>query len=728
MADEKVEIVLDGKDAGVVRAWMAAKASVESFENALVKIDPAQQRNAESAKQFEKAAAAIFANTRTPLERYEASLAELNQLYIANKVNSETYNRAIKQLTETLHKEDGTTAALMATEKAEAEAAKRAAAEKEQAEARLLAQREAAAAQQERLEQQAAARSLAKQRAQAIEQEKIEQQAASRRLAAQKAMFLDGQRLTESVSTAQERHNQNLARFRNLLDQGAISQTTFNRAVKQSKIEMDQAGASGNAMLSSIKGQVLGIAGGWVSVQAGIQLATKLVEDFREANAKANKESQDAAREQENRRKQFQVQAGLGNIGGKEAQADLNKIAYDTATPNAQVNDIAKMLVSSGATEKAARGGGTKSIAEFIKAQALNGNEVNAQSFTDVITKYLLSQGQELNEENISSFVKKLQSQGIKSTKFKIPDLQYLASEGAAFKSFGLSMDEQLAQFAVTTNVLDPSKGSAQMREIIKNLAVAGSRPDRVKTLKKMGLSPKDVDMVGEDFPEVMKRLMTALEKLKPEERQGALDKLVEGANIGEFWKLGESLQAAAKVKAGLGDTKAFEADVKTMTTGREAADIRAKNRLETQKAAQADYGDLYRQAIETTEIGNGTTEYQRQSRLEWYDYYRSIGESPEVATLRSKPKNWFGSQDENAAAAEQSLKQVEGEVAANLGGVNVLNELKEMRRQAEETNKILRENANKAPQVEVKVNGVNAPSKVNQPKPVPAAALGGPG
>lgn len=415
---------------------------------------------------------------------------------------------------------------------------------------------------------------------------------------------------------------------------------------------------------------------GWMSVQTAIQVATQYLNEFIEANKKAAEESEDAARKEEFRRKRLQVQSGSGPLAALEAQKDLRKIAEETATSNDDITDIAVMLKSSGATDAAARGGGTKAIAEFIKAQGLKGDQVNAESFTDDITKFLLGTGQQLNEENIQKLVKQLQSQGLKETKFKIPDLKFWAKEAQSLKNVGgLSPEDILAIAGQTSGALDPEHAGRQVREMVKNLAVAGSQKDRVDALKRIGLKASDVDMKGETVEEAFARVRKGLDKVPEGERAGILNKLVEGANVGEFYAFTEGAAETAKIKAGLSDSSAYEEDVKNMTSGRGAADTRLKNQIQNADADRGDYADLYRKSFEAELKGRNVSARYLKHRLEQFDAAIGYGHSPEVAAKADSAPGIKGTidnilneitegptfRDEVAAATEERFQQATG-------------------------------------------------------------------
>lgn len=431
----------------------------------------------------------------------------------------------------------------------------------------------------------------------------------------------------EEGRTPLERYNARTKELKGLLDANKLSQDQFNRSVIVAKNEMDKAGQAGASSMAGLGTNVLSVVAGYASLTQGVQF-------FRQANEEAMKSAEDAATKIEDRMSRFQVQAGLNALEGAAAQQDIAGIAQRTATPLEQVNDIATMIVSSGGTRQAARGAGTEEIAKFVKAQGLKGSQVDAEGFTDAITRYILSQGQTPDEDNIARLVKKLQSGGIKSTKFKIPDLQHLAAIGADLKTFGMSEDEQLSQFALMGDVYG-GEAHTKMRDLVQNLATVGSKPDAQPWLKKMGLKSTDIDMVGEDFPTAINTLMKGLNQLPEADRNSALKKIAEGTNIGAIHQVSRTMERAAGVKAGLSDFTEYDSDVRTMTGGRNAATIRQTNELELLRGQRNRNRDLFGRQVEIEAMKNGDSDVSVAVSKGLFAFFTSLGISPELATQR---------------------------------------------------------------------------------------------
>lgn len=77
--------------------------------------------------------------------------------------------------------------------------------------------------------------------ARALEALREEQRAAAEAEREHQRLMDEGARLTESLRTAQERYDAEIARYRELLEAGAISQETFNRAVQAAQMRLEAA-------------------------------------------------------------------------------------------------------------------------------------------------------------------------------------------------------------------------------------------------------------------------------------------------------------------------------------------------------------------------------------------------------------------------------------------------------------------------------------------------------
>ena len=104
---QSVEFVLDGKEAGAVRAWLAVQRAQEAAAASLGKIDVAQEKNAKSAADWDRIAQKTLRDLETPQQRHNNRLKELSELLSRGKLNFEQFTGAAKQSHDQLAKATG---------------------------------------------------------------------------------------------------------------------------------------------------------------------------------------------------------------------------------------------------------------------------------------------------------------------------------------------------------------------------------------------------------------------------------------------------------------------------------------------------------------------------------------------------------------------------------------------------------------------------------------------
>lgn len=231
MSNSQVSIVMDGKEAGMLRAFSAVYRAIEQSEGGLKKVSAESRRLAAENRELERAGKQLWESTRTPLERYNQRLGELQRLLAQDKISYETLQRAVGQ------------------------------------------------AQQELKKQQDALSGVAEASRQArVEQDK---------------MAASGRQTWESTRTPLERYNARLGELQRQLKAGAIDQQTYSRAAKDAAEQMAQAQekVAGASAISQL-GQLVA---GYVSVSAAIGVASKALTDFAEKQQQAAQRAKESA-------------------------------------------------------------------------------------------------------------------------------------------------------------------------------------------------------------------------------------------------------------------------------------------------------------------------------------------------------------------------------------------------------------------------------------------------
>lgn len=216
-------------------------------------------RAAESALNAQRQRAAdIVASVQTAEERYAATMRELNDLRSRGLITTETLTRAEQAAANTLAENNGTREAARAAEQALTAQRQQAAAVVES----VQTAEERYSARLTQLNALLASNAISQEtfnRAQAAAASALEQanNSTEEARAAQQALA-DQQRraasVTRSVQTAQERYRAEVNDLNALLRAGAITQETYNRAVKQASERMREVDTSSNQMMSALNG------------------------------------------------------------------------------------------------------------------------------------------------------------------------------------------------------------------------------------------------------------------------------------------------------------------------------------------------------------------------------------------------------------------------------------------------------------------------------------------
>lgn len=231
----KVEVILSAKDAEMVAAWQRAKASIGSFQDALAKTEGINQR-------LEISGRRVWEQTRTPLERFKATVKELSSQFQANIIDQETYGRAIAQANARLAESDESLKRLTADNQALEVAGKRVWEQTrtplERYNAEMVRLQELRA--KGKIDDEAYSRAAQQQKT-ILDQS---DESLKRLTADNQALEAAGKRVWEQMRTPLERYNAEIARLSELLQTGKINQETYNRAAQQQKVILDQSDES----------------------------------------------------------------------------------------------------------------------------------------------------------------------------------------------------------------------------------------------------------------------------------------------------------------------------------------------------------------------------------------------------------------------------------------------------------------------------------------------------
>lgn len=296
------------------------------------------------------------------------------------------------------------------------------------------------------------------------------------------------------------------------------------------------------------------------------------------ANQKLIEEADQAAQKYDELGRKFRIQAGLTKLELEEAQKAITKTAFDNAVDAETAHGVATTLIGAGATTEEATGGSLNAILRATAAANIEGKEVDANDFAGKVASYLKSQNMTVNTDNIEAMAVAA-TRTMAVSDFKLDAFGQLAKQGGALRGY-LAPEEQLAYFAALGDVMPAEEAGTNLRNIVQRLATAREMPNRVKALERIGLSPDQVDLVGENLATVLNRLEKGMEGLPQEEQAGVAVRLFEEAGVAGFKALLGQRGRIPEMVAAQRDTAAFDEAVTVGQTGAAAFERRATVRV----------------------------------------------------------------------------------------------------------------------------------------------------
>lgn len=649
---QNVEITLDAKEAGAVRAWLAVQRAVDGYSASLGQVDEATAKNAKAAAEFDRAHAQAMNNAKrvleslmTPQQKYQQSLESLASLHSRGLLSTEQYLAAMKKEKAALDAGDPAVQQEIQRKK-QLEAAGRALTASTQTATEryrdsiarvnelrasgVISEQAYARAVRSAREELLSASGHVSKRVQAEEELSAELKRNSD-LEAQRAAI--AQRVLQSIQTPQQRYNLQLRELSLLRKENRLTEEQYAAAVRKSKAELDSATQSSSGWMKSVGTTVAAATAGYFSVSAAIGGIKTALDTVMESNRKFIEDGEKASQTYDRIFRQFRIQADLRGVQGGAAKNRILNIAESAGFSEEKATSAATALVSAGVSAEEASGGALEGFLNTLNAQGLR--ESDPQQFAESIAQYLNSQGMTVNTENMKMLGVQLQS--LKETKVKLTDLPQLAQIGAGLKG-KLSEQEQVAMFATLGDTLGSNIASTRMADIFKNLSVAGGKEDAKEQLKLAGLKPEDIDFHGEDLRTVMQRLNAALDKLKPEQQDILLAKVIEGGNISTFRLLQSEMPRIMQRAANLNDVATYEEDVAEGSSGVNAAMVRQQLRRNRILAERSTNGNLLGAELEQASLERGDAPVVQDAVKGAYDFARYL--------------NVFGFSDDYAAQA----------------------------------------------------------------------------
>ena len=366
----------------------------------------------------------------------------------------------------------------------------------------------------------------------------------------------------------------------------ALEQKLDKLEGKQKRAAMGSRRAS-QGVVGDIKkwgSSLAGVAAGYFSINAAISLVQS-------SSRELLQEVEEAARKFDTTFRKFRVQSGLRGLEGDKAQTRILDIAERNAFTVEGAGDAARQLVSSGFSAKEASGASLNEFLKVLSASNVVGEDVQPAELAQSVAQYLESQGLDKNATNLALVGRSVQGL-FRGTDVQLPDLSELAKQASSFKG-AMSVPEQLSTFSVLREVMPAAEATTGMRNIVNRLRTARETKGRVDALGRIGLSPDDVDFVGEDIEQVLTRLGGGLQGVPEKERAGILKKLFEERGVASAEVLIGGIGKIRDRQGILQDDKQFLSDVAESQGGRNAAAIRQQVRRERRRVAKDDEFDL---------------------------------------------------------------------------------------------------------------------------------------
>lgn len=379
-----------------------------------------------------------------------------------------------------------------------------------------------------------------------------------------------------------------------------------------------------------------------------------------DANRKMLEEAQEVGKVYDETFRKFRVQAGLNALEAEGAKEKILAVAEKSAVDERVAGAAATQLVSSGFSVEEATGG---SLREFLRIQAATNaagkGEASSTELAKAMASYLESQGMAKTEPNLAKIGRGTQRL-FKGTNVQLADFSELAKQGAALAPY-MSVEEQLASFSTLVDVMPGAESATGLRNIVSRLSTAGASSQKVGALKKLGLAPTDVDLVGETLTEALGRMRGGVQGLPEHQRAGVLKTLFEEAGVPVFQTLANRAGDIPGRIEMQRDVKGFMQDVAIAESGRNAMATRLEAVLNRQKAREDEADDLVLKAIEAEARSRGVGPTGRMLVQTGYETLRGLSIPQEQALWISRPFGGGRDHREYAAAIYERMGAASG-------------------------------------------------------------------
>lgn len=380
-------------------------------------------------------------------------------------------------------------------------------------------------------------------------------------------------------------------------------------------------------VIAGLKNQL----GSVVALGAGYLSLGNLVTTAYEATTKLLRNTDEIANKFDVAIRKIRILGNLNELEGDAAQKQIHKTAQKLGFSNTEGTDAARELTSAGFDIKEATGASLESLLKSLAANQEFGENINTGDLARASASYLQSQGQALNGENlerIGVFVKKLAD----VSTVGIADLQEIAKHGSTLAG-KLTQEEQFAAVTALRKEGRPGSEAANaLEKVTLSLTGKGDKKKTQEALKEMGLGVGDVDIVGESYTEVMRRLNKGLGGIAPERQDTVLAKLIGVEHIASAKSLITKNAYVEELTQGQNDRAGFDKAVGVATEGRAAGSRRLTAVEESQIGSMAEkYSDEdVKRAFRISDREQGTSPFRTSVGEIAYNVQRGLGRGQE--------------------------------------------------------------------------------------------------
>lgn len=361
-----------------------------------------------------------------------------------------------------------------------------------------------------------------------------------------------------------------LLKFDRSLDKLGMNLQRLQNRMNGGFQQMQKFGTVSGGFLSGPARQLAGIAAGALSVQAGLAKALAVGREFSEEGLTASKKWDQLFRE-------FAGQSGLrgGMLGAAEKR--IKQIGQEVGLDIENTANAATQMVSSGFSAQEASGNSLRGMLRGFVGSNLAGRQVEMRDLAQATANYLSAQGLEKTGANVDDLMTRVQTL-YKVTNLQFQDFAEFARESASMRGI-LSTGEQLSTLATLRDVMTAEEASTGMRNLVGRLRTAGGSSEKMEGLKLLGLRKEEVDMVGEDFLTVLKRLSAAIDRTAKEVQPIALKKIFEERGVAFAEILTKQIPLIEeRIQAQILGKDQFSKDVQFASEGVNAASRRQEN------------------------------------------------------------------------------------------------------------------------------------------------------